>query len=139
MKVETYLFFNGRCEEALEFYQKALGAKIVNKMRFSDSPDKSQCAPGTLDKIMHATFSIGETQLMASDGRCEGQPKFEGMSLTIGVKSPEEAEKLFKAIGEGGQVQVPMMETFFATRWGMVADKFGVSWMVLSEKQHGPS
>ena len=136
MKVETYLFFNGRCEEALEFYKKALDAKIVNMMRFSDSPDQRQCAPGTLDKIMHSTFSIGDTQLMASDGDCKGDTKFQGMSLTIGVKSPEEAEKLFKAIGEGGQVQIPMMETFFATRWGMVADKFGVSWMVLSEKKH---
>jgi PhnB protein len=136
MKVETYLFFNGRCEEALEFYKKALGAKIVNMMRFSDSPDQSQCAPGTLDKVMHSTFSIGDTQLMASDGDCKGDPKFQGMSLTIAVETPEEAEKLFNALGEGGQVQMPLMETFFATRWGMVADKFGVSWMVLSEKKH---
>jgi PhnB protein len=136
MKVETYLFFNGRCEEALEFYQKALGAKIVNMMRFSDSPDKSQCAPGTLEKIMHSTFSIGDTQLMASDGNCQGELKFEGVSLTIAVPTPAEAEKLFGALADGGQVQVPMMETFFAHRWGMVADKFGVSWMILAQKPH---
>jgi PhnB protein len=136
MKVDAYLFFDGRCEEALEFYKKTLGAKIVNMMRFSDSPDKSQCAPGTLDKVMHSTFSIGDTQIMASDGNCQGKPKFEGFSLTIVAPTPEEAEKLFGALGDGGQVQVPMMETFFAHRWGMVADKFGVPWMILAQKPH---
>jgi PhnB protein len=136
MKVQAYLYFDGRCEEALEFYKKALGAQVVMMMRFKDSPDPNACGPGiTQDKIMHASFRIGETELMASDGRCENKTKFEGVSLSIGVSTAPEAEKLFAALSDGGQVQMPLTETFFANRFGMVADKFGVSWMIIAEKQ----
>src|SRR3954462_3699774 len=92
-QVQPYLFFNGRCEEAIEFYKKALGAKVGMLMRFKDSPEPAQCAPGTLEKIMHADFKIGDTQVNVSDGRCEGQPKFEGFALTIRAKDDAEAEK----------------------------------------------
>jgi PhnB protein len=137
MRVQPYLFFDGRCEEALNFYEKALGAKVTALMRFKDNPDPQMCGPaGSENKVMHANFQVGETQLMASDGQCEGKPTFEGISLTLGVSSPAEAERLFAGLSDGGQVQMPMMETFFAHRWGMVADKFGVSWMVIAEKPH---
>jgi PhnB protein len=135
MKVQPYLYFDGRCEEALNFYQKALGAEVNALMRFKDTPDPNACGPANSgEKVMHASFRIGETELMASDGRCEGKPKFDGISLTIAAASPAEAERLFAALSDGGQVQMPMMETFFATRFGMVADRFGVSWMVIAEK-----
>lgn len=138
MQAQSYLFFDGRCEEALEFYRSALGAEITEFMRFKDNPEPptETCMgppPGAEDKVMHASFRIGDTTLMASDGQCQGQPSFEGFSLAVTVANTDEAERRFAALGEGGQVQMPLMETFFSPRFGMVADKFGVSWMIVTE------
>ena len=135
MQVQPYLFFDGRCEEAMEFYKGAVGAEVICKMRFSDSPepcDPEMVKPGDEHKVMHAAFKVGDTEILASDGRCAGHPTFQGFSLTIAASDSEEAERLFVALGEGGQVQMPLTKTFFATSFGMVADKFGVSWMVLA-------
>jgi PhnB protein len=128
--VQPYLFFEGRCEEAVEFYRQALGAEVERLMRFKDSPDQSMCAPGSGDKVMHATFRIGATTVMASDGRCEGRPSFQGFSLSLTVPTEAEADRFFTALGDGGQVQMPLTKTFFSPRFGMVADRFGVSWMI---------
>ena len=135
MKVQPYLFFDGHCDEALAFYGKALGAEVTVLMRYKDSPEPAapgMLPPGFENKVMHANFSIGETQLMASDGRSSGQPKFEGVSLTITTADEAEGERVFAALAEGGQVQMPMAPSFFAKRFGMVADRFGVSWMVIA-------
>ena len=133
MLVQPYLMFDGRCEEALEFYKKALGAEVATLMRFKDSPDPGMCPPasGSENKVMHSCFRVGETTLMASDGRCEGKPAFQGISLSISVPSEAEAERRFSALAEGGQVQMPLTKTFFSPRFGMVADRFGVSWMII--------
>ncbi len=128
--VQPYLFFDGRCEEAVEFYRKTLGAQVETLMRFKDSPDPSMCAPGAGDKVMHASFRIGETTVMASDGQCTGRPSFQGFSLSLTAPDAAEAERLFAALGDGGQVQMPLTKTFFSPRFGMVADRFGVSWMI---------
>lgn len=134
MLVQPYLFFEGRCEEALEFYRSALGAEVTMLMRFKESPQPmpaDMCPPGSENKVMHASFSIGETTLMASDGRAQGQPMFQGFSLSLSVPSDAEAQRLFSALSEGGQVQMPLGKTFYASSFGMVADRFGVSWMVI--------
>jgi len=131
--VQPYLFFDGRCEEALEFYGRALGAEVTALMRWKDSPEPPQpgaCPPGSGDKVMHASFKVGEATVMASDGRCQGKPNFEGFSLSLTVPDEAQAERLFTALGEGGQVQMPLTKTFFSPRFGMVADRFGVSWMI---------
>jgi PhnB protein len=136
MYVQPYLFFDGRCEEAVEFYRGALGATDVNLMRFKDSPEPppaDKVAPGSGNKIMHASFRIGETTVMASDGYSKGKPMFQGFSLSISVPDEATAERLFAALGSGGQVQMPLGKTFFSPRFGMVADRFGVSWMVIVE------
>jgi len=134
MRVQPYLFFDGRCEEALEFYRSKLGAEDVMLMRFKESPEPSQpgmVPPGAEDKVMHGSFRIGETTVMASDGRCMGQPNFQGFALTISVANEAEADRLFNALADGGQVQMPLAKTFFSSRFGMVADRFGVGWMVI--------
>jgi PhnB protein len=139
MKVEPYLYFDGRAEEALNFYKAAIGAEIACMLRFSEGPREMEIPPGTDNKIMHAAMQVGSSLIMVSDGMCnEKEPTpFSGISLTISVDDPAQAEKLFAALGEGGQVQMPLSETFFAHKFGMVADKFGVSWMILAEKpQH---
>ena len=137
--VQPYLFFDGRCDEALEFYKKALGAEVVMLMRFKDAPPMPEgekapegCGPGPSDpnKVMHASFRIRGANLMASDGQCLGKPSFQGISLSLTVGDVAEAEKLFTALADGGQVQMPMMKTFFSPGFGMVADRFGVSWMI---------
>lgn len=136
MRVETYLLFEGRCEEALQFYTRTLGAKVGMLMRYKDAPDKppeGTVPPGSDDKVMHADFTVGGTRLMASDGYCSDAPKFSGFSLSLPVKTPAEADKFFNALAEGGQVQMPLGQTFFSPRFGMVTDKFGVSWMVIVE------
>jgi len=133
LTLQPYLFFDGRCEEALEFYRATLGADVTALMRFKDSPEPPQpgmCAPGSENKVMHASFRIGDATVMASDGRCTGHPSFQGFSLSLTVKNEAEAERLFGALGKGGQVQMPLSKTFFSARFGMVADKFGVSWMI---------
>jgi len=135
MQVQPYLSFEGRCEEAIEFYKKALGAKVEMMMRFKDAPQGSMpgdCGPVLQEKIMHAALKIGDTTVMASDGRMQGKPAaFQGISLSLDLKTRGDAERTFKALSEGGQVQQPLTETFFSPAFGMVADRFGVSWMVL--------
>jgi|SRR3954447_11282479 len=132
MPIQPYLFFDGSCEEALVFYRQALGAEQVMMMRWKDSPDPAACPrdPANADKIMHAQFRVGGTEVMASDGRCEGRPKFEGFALSLTAPDPAEAGRLFNVLAEGGQVQMPLAPTFFSPCFGMVADRFGVSWMV---------
>jgi PhnB protein len=131
MQVQPYLFLDGRCEEAIEFYRKALGAEVLAMMRFKDNPQPAMNPPGSGEKVMHASMRIGDATVMASDGRCQGQPNFQGFALSLTVPNETEAEQLFGALGEGGQVQMPLMKTFFSPRFGMVADRFGVSWMVV--------
>jgi PhnB protein len=133
MQVQPYLFFDGRCEEAVGFYQKVLGAEVTMLMRFKDSPEPPEpgmVAPGAGDKVMHMSFRIGDTTVLASDGRCMGQPSFEGFSLSLTVPDDAEAQRLFTALAEGGQVQMPLGKTFFSSSFGMVADRFGVGWMI---------
>lgn len=132
-RIETYLMFDGRCEEAIEFYKRTLGAEINFMMRFKESPDPTHgtCPPGAENKIMHATIRVGETNIMMSDGRCAGKPSFHGFSLSVAVGTEVEADRVFAALSEGGQVQVPLAKTFFSPRFGMVADRFGIFWMVI--------
>jgi PhnB protein len=134
MQVQPYLFFDGRCEEALEFYRGALGAEVTMLLRMKDSPEPHEpgmLPPGAGDKVMHTSFRIGDTTLMASDGRCLGKPSFQGFSLSLSVPNETEAERLFTALADSGQVQMPLAKTFFSPRFGMVADRFGVSWMII--------
>jgi PhnB protein len=134
MNVQPYLYFDGSCEAALEFYKKAIGAKTEMMMRFKDSPDTKMCTPENKEKIMHVCFKVGDTAIFASDGMNKGKPNFDGFSLSINAKDAAEAEKLFKALGDGGAVTMPLMETFFAKSFDMLKDKFGVNWMVLAPK-----
>ena len=132
-QVQPYLFFDGKCEEALEFYKSALGAKVDMLMRFKESPDPvppGMCGPNSDDKVMHSAFRVGETLIMASDGMAGGKPEFKGFSLSVNARDAADADRIFAALGKGGQVQMPLNKTFFADRFGMVADRFGVSWMV---------
>jgi PhnB protein len=135
MKVEPYLFFEGRCEEALEFYRTALGAEVIMKMRYSENPEPQQtpnpCAPMPPDAIMHATFRVGETNVMASDGMVSGQPDFRGITLSISAATDADAQRLFAALSDGGKVTMPLTKTFFASSFGMLEDRFGVSWMLV--------
>ena len=130
MQVQPYLFFEGRCQEALEFYRRALGAEVTALMRFKESPDPQMVQPGSEDKVMHASFRVGETTVLASDGRCGGHPSFQGFALSLTVANEAEADRLFGALVEGGQVIMPLTTTFFSPRFGMATDRFGVSWMV---------
>jgi PhnB protein len=130
MQVQPYLFFDGRCDEAIAFYQKALGAEVTMLMRFKDAPQPEAMPPGSGEKVMHASVRIGDTMVLASDGRCLGQPNFQGFALTVTAADAADAERLFAALGDGGTAQMPLAETFFSPRFGMVADRFGVAWMV---------
>ncbi len=131
-QLQSYLFFGGRTEEALAFYQKALGAKVEGLMRFKENPQPAANPPGSSDKVMHCAFRIGDTQVMASDGNCSGKPDFAGFSLALSVPDAATADRLFAALLDGGQVQMPIGETFFSQRFGAVTDRFGVSWMVVA-------
>jgi PhnB protein len=131
MNIQPYLNFDGRCDDAIAFYKKAVGAEVKVMMRWKDAPDKSMCTAENADKVMHSSVNIGEATVMMSDGRHTGHPEFKGISLSLIAKDPAEAETLFKALGDGGQVQMPMSKTFFSPAFGMVADKFGVTWMVV--------
>ena len=133
MQVQPYLFFEGRAEEAIEFYKKALGAEVTALMRMKEAPDgrRPPLPPGSENKVMHAALKIGEAVVMVSDGMVSGKPNFAGVSLAAHAKDGAEAERLFKALSDGGKVQMPMAKTFFAENFGSVADRFGVSWMVL--------
>lgn len=130
MQVETYLFFEGRCEEALEFYRQALGAEVTMLMRFKESPDPGMCPAGTEEKVMHANFRLGQTTVMASDGRCQGQPAFQGFSLALAPTDEAEARRLFTALADGGEIEMPLAKTFWSPCFGMVSDRFGLSWMI---------
>ena len=134
MNVQPYLSFEGRAQEAIDFYKSALGAKVDAIMHFRDAPPDMQGNMPDKDKIMHSAFRVGDTQIMATDGMCSGKSQFSGITLTLNAASNGEAEKLFNALAQGGKVNMPMSETFFAHRFGMVADKFGVGWMVLNPK-----
>jgi PhnB protein len=136
MHIEPYLFFDGRAEEAAEFYKRAFGAEVEMLLRFKDSPEPPQpgmVPPGAEDKVMHMSLRIGDTRIMGSDGRCQGAPSFAGVSLSLTVPDAAEADRAFVALADGGDVQMPMGKTFFSPRFGMVADRFGVSWMVIVE------
>jgi len=135
MSSPIYLFFEGRTEEALEFYRKALGAETQMLMRYKESPEPTQCPDGSTppgDKVMHSAFKVADTMVMASDGLCSGKPAFSGFSLSFPAKDEADAKRRFNALAEGGKVQMPVEETFFAKAFGMVTDKFGVPWMVIA-------
>ena len=133
MQVQSYLFFDGRCDEAIEFYKKTLGAEVGMLMRWKDSPEKAMCTPENGNKVMHASLKIGETRVMASDGRNTGKPKFDGFALSVDAKDEADADRLFNALSAGGNVIMPLGKTFFSPRFGMTQDKFGVNWMVIVE------
>jgi PhnB protein len=135
MRIEPYLFFEGRCEEAIEFYRRALGAEVQMLLRYSDSPEPpppGMLPPGSEKKVMHASFRIGETTVMASDGHCAGQANLQGFGLSLSATNDAEAKRLFAALSDGGQVRQPLGKTFFSSCFGMVADRFGVLWMVIA-------
>jgi PhnB protein len=134
MQVQPYLFFAGNCEQAVEFYRRALGAEVTALMRYKDSPEPpnpEMCPPGNENGIMHASFNIGETMVMASDDPTQKESSHKGFSLSLSVPNDAEAERLFAALADGGQVYQPLIKTFFSSRFGMVADRFGVPWMVV--------
>ena len=133
MHIESYLFFNGRCEEAIAFYKRALGAEVLMLMRNNEAPEPAppgMLPPGSEEKVMHAKLRIGASHIMCSDGRCDGKPVFNGFSLSIDATNEAEADRLFAALAEGGTVQMPLAKTFWSPKFGMVADRFGVGWMV---------
>jgi PhnB protein len=136
MQIQPYLFFDGRCDEAIAFYRQALGAEVVMLMHYGDGPEgEATCPDGTqppADKVMHACLQVGQTQLLASDGFSGGHPEFKGFSLSITAADDAEARRWFDALADGGQIQQPLMSTFFASSFGMVADRFGVPWMVVA-------
>jgi len=140
MQVQPYLFFDGRCDEAIAFYRDTLDAEVTMLMRFKDAPpsppggtDPAPCdAAISGDKVMHASLRIGETQILASDGHCLGQPNFQGFGLSITVADDAAATRRYQALADGGQVVMPLGKTFFASQFGMVADRFGVTWMIIS-------
>jgi PhnB protein len=141
MQVQPYLFFEGRCDEAAAFYKKAVDAEVTMLMRFKDAPQQEAggegCAPGAAppgDKVMHMNMRIGDAMVMASDGHCSGKPNFQGVALSLLAKDPAEARRLFDGLADGGQVQMPMGPTFFSPAFGMLADRFGVNWMILAER-----
>ena len=128
--VQPYLFFGGRCEEALELYRSAVAAEVEILSRFKDAPEPGMTQPGMENKVMHASFRVGETLLMASDGSGDGQLRFEGFSLSIIVPDEEKAEKIFNALADGGKITMLLEKTFWAPKFGMLEDRFGVGWMV---------
>ncbi len=136
MKVEAYLNFDGRCEEALEFYRGALDAQVTRLMRYKDMPGTPQpgmVPPGTEEKVMHSSFQVGNTTLLASDCHCQGKATIQGISLALEVANDDEAERRFAALSVGGQVQMPLTKTFFSSKFGTVTDRFGVTWMLIVE------
>jgi PhnB protein len=130
--VQPYLIFGGRCEEAIAFYRNAVGAEVEMLMHFKDNPEPPQpnCPMPPSDKVMHASIRIGNNSVLVSDGRCQEPPRFDGFSLSLTTSNEAEAKKLFTALSDGGKVEVPLMKTFFSPSFGMLADRFGVSWMI---------
>jgi PhnB protein len=139
MQVQPYLFFEGRAEEAIEFYRRAIGAKPGMMMRYKDSPEApppGRVPPGSDNKIMHAEMQIGDTLVMVSDGMVSGKPSFKGFSLAIDAPDVATLDKQFAALSEGGKVEMPLGKTFWSPRFGMLTDKFGVGWMLgVAEKK----
>ena len=135
MQVQMYLHFNGQCEAALKYYQQHLGAEILFLMHFKGSPAASETPAAWQDKVMHATFSIGDVQIMASDGMPgHATQKSHGFSLSLTPNSIAQAENLFGVLSEKGQVTMPLQKTFFAERFGSLIDQFGIPWMIHFEK-----
>jgi PhnB protein len=130
MQIQPYLMFDGRCDEAVAFYRQALGAEVIMLMRFKDSPDPAMAPPDSADKVMHVALRIGETTVLASDGRCLGEPSFAGFALTLTTADENEARRRFAALGDGGELRMPLAKTFFSPCFGMLVDRFGVTWMV---------
>lgn len=131
--IEPYLFFNGRCEEAIEFYRKALGAEVETMMRYKESPEPpppGMVPPGFENKIMHCSFKIGETRVMASDGSSADKPSFEGFYLGLHVSNEAEASRAFNALADGGKIKMPLTKTFWSPLFGMLEDRFGIGWMI---------
>ena len=140
--IEPYLFFNGRCEEALDFYRKGLGAEVQFVMRYKESPEPpppGRVPPGFENKIMHASFRIGQTTVMASDGCSNDKAKFEGFFLAIQVPEEKDADRAFAALADGGKVEMPLAKTFWSPRFGMVVDRFGIGWMVSVQSTTTPA
>ena len=136
--VEPYLFFEGRCEEAIEFYKRALGAQVELLMRYKESPEPHQPQgqpPGSENKIMHASLKVGQSKVMVSDGRCTGRNHFDGFALSVSISTEAEAQQRFAALSQGGQILMPMGKTFFSPCFGMVNDTFGVMWMVIVQPE----
>ena len=134
MLIEPYLFFEGRCDDAVEFYRQTLGAEVGALMRYKESPEPHQpgaLPPGSENKVMHGILKIGDTTVMVSDGRCSGKPDFRGFALTINAPDVTRADQMFTALADGGQVQMAQAKTFFSPRFGMVTDRFGVLWMII--------
>ena len=134
MQVQSYLFFNGNCEEAVNFYKQALGARVDMLMRYKEAPEPpppGMVPPNWDDKVMHTSFWVGESMVMASDG-CEsgGGPPFKGFSLSITAKDEAEAKKVFNALSAGGKVTMPLDKTFWSPCFGMLTDRWGIGWMV---------
>jgi PhnB protein len=134
MQIQPYLFFDGRCEQAIAFYREAVGARLLMLMRYGEAPGgAAQCPDGSTppaDKVMHAAFQVGQSTVLASDGFSRGQPEFKGFSLSLGTADDAGAKRAFEALAAGGQVQVPLGPTFFASSFGMLVDRFGVQWMI---------
>ena len=134
MNVQPYLFFEGRGEEALNFYTKALGTKVNMLMRNKDAPEQpppGMLPPGSENKVMHASFKVGDTDVMISDGRCSGKPQFAGFSLSVAAPDEDAARRMFDALADGGKVTMPLGKTFFSPCFGMLTDRFGVGWMII--------
>lgn len=141
MAIEPYLFFNGRCEEALRFYEHAFEAKIETVARFrqSPAPPPEELLPeGWLDKVMHASFLIGDARVMISDGNTDEPAQFRGFALNVNFASEDEARRAFERLSDGGRVDMPIGPTFYAACFGMVTDRFGVQWMVMAPSPHSP-
>ena len=138
MHIQPYLYFDGRCDEAIEFYKHALNAKVQMLMRFKEMPGPAPSQPfppEMMDKVMHATLTIGESTFNVSDGRCQGKAEFARIALSISGITQAEAEQYFNALSDGGKVTMPMDKTFFSPRFGMVNDRFGVSWLVIAQPE----
>lgn len=131
MTITPYLFFEGRCEEAIAFYEQAIGARVAMKMHFRDAPPAAQVTPGIAEKVMHATLIVGGAELLVSDGKCDGAPGFSGFSVNLTTADEAEAQRWFHALAEAGDVRMPLDKTFFARSFGMCTDRFGVLWMVM--------
>jgi PhnB protein len=137
MLLNPYLSFDGRCEAAFRFYEKALGGKVVALMTYGETPMKDQSPPEWHDKIVHARLTVGDEVLMGGDAPPGMYEPTKGMTVTLGIDQPAEAERVFKALAENGTVKMPIEETFWAQRFGMLIDQFGIPWMVNCERPHG--